>query len=113
MLRPEQLHEIRRMANERHRKNTLAALQLLEEDADLSRLHTVIDHPTVVEIYRRILPRHAELCEIRERRKLTDTERGQLAIGYGSLYPTFGDEGIVALAATWLATKPIRQARYS
>jgi|GEM_PF-4181375 len=112
MLRPEQLREIRRMANERHRENTLAALRLLQEDADLSRLHTVIE-PTVAEIYRRVLPRHAELCEIRERRKLTDLERCQPAIGYGSLYPTFGDEGIVALAATWLATKPIRQARYS
>lgn len=112
MLGPEQLRNIKRMANERHQKNTLAALQLLQEDADLSRLHMIID-PSVAEIYRRILPRHAELCEIRQRRKLTEIERCQLAIGYGSLYPTFGDEGIVALAATWLATKPTRQARFS
>lgn len=111
-MKPEQLREMRKMANMHHRKNTFAALKLLEEDADLRRLHSVID-PSTAELYRRILPRHAELCEISERRKLSDIERCDLAIGYASLYPTFGDEGIVALAATWLATKPIRQARYS
>lgn len=112
MLQPERLRDIKRNTNEFYQKNTRAALKLLEKDADLSRLHTIID-PSVAEIYQRILPRHAELCEINKRRKLTEIERCQLAIGYGSLYPTFGDEGIVILAATWLATKHIRQARYS
>jgi hypothetical protein len=101
---------IHEKAGEIHKKNTAKVLELLEKDYDLYNLHTVLDSETA-EIYQRVLPRYAQLCEINHQRPLTDVERGELAVGYASLYATFGDEGTLLIAATWLATKPIRQAR--
>lgn len=48
-----------------------------------------------------------------QRRGLNAAERAELAVGYTSLYTTFGDEGIVKVAASWLATREERQARGS
>lgn len=93
-----------------HLANTQKVLELLNQDSDLSRLDTILD-PEVAEIYQRLIPRHAELCEINQTRPLTEAERCDLAVSYGSLYPTFGHEGIVIVAAHWLANRPNRQSR--
>lgn len=95
-----------------HKVNTNKVVELILRDGDLTRLDTVLD-PEVAEVYRRILPRHAELCELDQERGLNETERAELAVGYASLYPTFGHEGVVKVAASWLATRPVRQARTS
>ncbi|MFH0749477.1 MAG: hypothetical protein V1917_01005 [Candidatus Gottesmanbacteria bacterium] len=95
-----------------HKTNTQRVSYLLNRDLDLNNLSTVLDSD-VAAIYQRLIPRHAELCEINQERKLDDSERAELAVSYASLYPTFGDEGIILLAATWIATRPNRQARYS
>lgn len=102
--------EARRKAAEIHRQYTQKAVDLILKDGDLTRLNSILD-PTTAEVYRRALPKHAELCKLDQTRGLNDTERADLAVTYASLYPTFGDEGIVKVAAAWLATKPIRQAR--
>ena len=60
-----------------------------------------------------VLPRHVELVELDQLRGLSPTERAELAVGYASLYPTYGDEGVVQVAAVWILTKPTRQARGS
>ena len=67
--------------------------------------------PETAEIYRLVLPRHAELVELDQARGLNPAEQAELAVGYASLYPTFGDEGIVQVAAAWIATRQARQAR--
>jgi hypothetical protein len=101
---------IRRKAAEIHKENTRKVAELLQKDYDLHNLHTVLDAETA-DVYRTVLPRYAELCALDQQRGLTDVERAELAVKYASLYPAFGDEGTVFLAATWLATKPVRQAR--
>lgn len=104
--------EIRRIVHEYHQHNTQQVVNLLLADFDLRNLASVLDAETA-KIYQRIIPRHAELCRIDQERGLIDKERCELAVGYAALYPTFGDDGIVRVAATWLATKPYRQARGS
>lgn len=103
---------IRITAHVIHEANTARVEAMLQEDGDLRRLHTVIDAGTA-ELYKRLLPRYAELCDIGSRRRLSPRERAEMAITYGSLYYNFGDDGTVRLGAMWLATKPIRQARGS
>lgn len=93
-----------------HKANTDKVVGLIMREADLTRLDTVLD-PQTAEVYRSVLPRHARLCELDQSRGLNEAERAELAVSYASLYPTFGDEGIVQVAAAWLATKPTRQAR--
>ena len=102
----------KRVVDKIHKANTQRVSDLLNRDLDLNNLSTVLD-PDVAAIYQRLIPRHANLCEINQKRKLEDSERAELAVCYASLYPTFGDEGIILLAATWIATRPNRQARYS
>lgn len=101
---------LRRQVAEVHQLNTQKVSQLLDRDFDLSHLDTIID-PEVAEIYQRLIPRHAQLCEINQTRPLTEIERCDLAVSYGSLYPTFGHEGIVVIAARWIASRPNRQSR--
>lgn len=97
----------------RHQEdNTKKVVELLATDTDLRHLDKVLDKETA-DIYRRVLPRHAELCELDQRRGLNKIEKAELAVTYGSLYPTFGDSGVVEVAAAWLATRPQRQARGS
>lgn len=102
--------EVRRRAEEIHRQNTQKVVELVNKDKDLRNLHQVLD-PQTAEIYRRVLPRHAELAELDQSRGLNPAEQAELAVGYASLYPTFGDEGIMQVAAAWISTRPDRQAR--
>jgi hypothetical protein len=106
------LESIHRRADEYHQGNTKRVLELLQRDFDLRDLESVFN-PEVAGVYRTVLPRYATLCETNQSRPLNDGERGLLAVSYASLYASFGDEGTVVLAATWLATKPYRQARGS
>lgn len=101
---------LRKQVVEVHQHNTQKVVELLRHDFDLSRLGTILD-PEVTEIYQRLIPRHAQLCEINQKRRLTETERCDLAVSYASLYPTFGHKGIVIVAAHWLANRPNRQSR--
>ena len=106
-------HEsIHKRAEAYHQDNTKKVLELLERDFDLHNLDSVF-YTDLAEIYRKVLPRYAKLCEINGSRPLDDTERAELAVHYASLYATFGDDGTTTLAAMWLATKPYRQARGS
>lgn len=102
--------EVRRKAAEIHQHSTKTVVELMRRDCDLHNLYTVLD-PEIAEVYRRILPRHAQLCELDQLRGFNAEEKAELAVSYASLYPTFGDEGIVQVTAMWLATRPIRQAR--
>ena len=104
--------DIRRRANEYHRGNTQRVLGLLHRDFDLRNLESVFGKDAA-KVYRTVLPRYANLCEINQSRPLDDGERGLLAVSYASLCASFGDEGTVALGAAWLATKPYRQAQGS
>lgn len=101
---------LRKYDTEIHQANTQKVVELLLRDFDLSHLGTIFD-PEVTEIYQRQIPRHAQLCEINQKRRLTETERCDLAVSYASLYPTFGHKGIVIVAAHWLANRPNRQSR--
>jgi hypothetical protein len=60
-----------------------------------------------------VIPKYAGLVEVSQTRKLNDLERGELAVCYVSLCPTFGDQGTMLVGAMWIATKPERQARGS
>ena len=102
--------EARRKADEVHQQNTQRVVELVNKDKDLRNLDKVLD-PQTAEIYRRVLPRHVELAELDQSRGLNSNEKAELAVGYASLYPTFGDEGIVQVAAAWIATRQARQAR--
>jgi hypothetical protein len=104
------IERIRGKMEKIHTANTKQVSALITRDFDLSHLNTILD-PEVAEIYRRLIPRHAELCELNQTRKLTELERCDLAVSYASLYPTFGHEGIVVVAAHYLASRPNRQAR--
>lgn len=101
---------LRKQVAENHQSNTQRVVALLQHDFDLSHLETILDS-RVAEIYQRLIPRHAQLCEINQARPLTEIERCDLAVSYASLYPTFGHEGIVVIAARWIATRPNRQSR--
>lgn len=101
---------LRKQVGENHKYNTQKVSELLSRDFDLSHLETILD-PVVTEIYQRLIPRHAQLCEINQTRPLTEIERCDLAVSYGSLYPTFGHEGIIIVAAHYLANRPNRQSR--
>jgi hypothetical protein len=101
--------EIRRHVAERYNNNTEKVKTLLLQDYDLRNLESVFDHD-LCEVYREVLPRYANLCETNQSRKLDATERALLAVSYASLHASFGDEGTILLGATWLATKPYRQA---
>lgn len=101
---------LRKQVVEVHQHNTQKVVELLRHDFDLSRLGTILD-PEVTEIYQRLIPRHAQLCEINRKRPLTEIECCDLAVSYASLYPTFGHEGIVLVANQWLANRPNRQSR--
>ena len=104
--------EARRKAAEIHQRNTKRVVELINQDGDLRNLDRILD-PQTAEVYRRVLPRHVELVELDQLRGLSPTERAELAVGYASLYPTYGDEGVVQVAAVWILTKPTRQARGS
>jgi hypothetical protein len=95
-----------------HKQNTENVLKLLRDEFDLTKLDKILD-PGTAEIYKRLIPRHAELAELDQKRGLNDVERAELAVSYASLYPTFGDEGIIQIAALWIGTRPKRQARGS
>jgi hypothetical protein len=101
---------IHRRAEVYHQENTRKVLALLESDSDLRHLDNVFV-TDLDDIYRKVLPRYANLCEIMGSRPLTKEEHAELAIQYESLCTTFGDEGTVHLAIMWLITKPQRQAR--
>lgn len=101
---------LRKQVVEVHQHNTQKVVELLRRDFDLSRLGTILD-PEVTEIYQRLIPRHAQLCEINQTRPLTEIERCDLAVSYASLYPTFGHKGIALVANQWLANHPLRQSR--
>lgn len=103
---------LRKQVAEIHQTNTQKVLELLNKDFDLSHLNTIID-PVTAEIYQRLIPQHAQLCEANQNRPLTEIERCDLAVSYGSLYPTFGHEGIITITAHYLATRPDRQAKNS
>ena len=104
------IESIRKELADRRQENTQKVTELLHRDFDLSHLGTVLD-PEVAGIYQRIIPRHAQLCELNQTRKLSELERCDLAVSYASLYPTFGHEGIVIVAAHWLANRPNHQSR--
>ncbi len=44
-----------------------------------------------------------------DKRAPSDAERGELAVKYAALYPTFGHEGISLLVDTWHATTYLRR----
>lgn len=102
--------EIREVADKVHRENTEKVFELIIKEAHLTNLDKILD-PDLAKLYQRILPRYAKLCKLDQQRGLDDTERAELAVNYASLYPTFGDDGIVKIAAAWLVTQSIRQAR--
>lgn len=106
------IEDLRNKAAAIHKGNTEKVVKLIMRDAHLTHLNTVLD-PETAKVYRRVLPRHAELCELDQHRELNEAERAELAVGYASLYATFGDDGIVKVAASWLAMRPQRQARGS
>lgn len=89
---------IHRRVTEYHQSNTRKVTEMLLRDYDLRNLETVFN-PEVAEVYRRVLPRYASLCETNQSRALDEGERALLAVSYASLYVSFGDDGTVAVGA--------------
>jgi len=108
----ETLRILKERVAEIHRGNTKKVVNLINRDFYLSNLDTIFDQQ-IAEIYRKVIPRHSELCELDQSRGLTDVERCELAVGYASMYPTFGHEGIIVVSATYLANRSNRQAKSS
>ena len=107
------LAEIHEIATKIHQDNASKVVKLIQEGSDLHDLDTVLHDPVTSEVYLKVLPRYAELCDLNQKRRLATDEHGELVVDYASLFAQFGDKGTVRVAAAWLAAGPLRQARGS
>ncbi len=98
--------EIRHRWDPLHQQNTLKVLDMLTRDLNLNHLDKVVD-PGTAEIYKRLIPRYAELMQIEGRRPLNEEESGELFFVRGSLFHNFGREGAQKLARTWGLLHPV------
>lgn len=88
----------------------LRAQQAENTEKALEQLGTSGDLTGDLNRYRNLVRGHARVCAINPQ-DLSDVDRCEMAVTYAALYPTFGDEGIVKVAAAWIAAEPLRQAR--
>lgn len=99
--------------NRIHAENARRVVESILKNADLSGLEKILKDKNLAKLYKENIPRYAELCDLDQKRGLTPSEKAELAVKFGSLYPTFGTEGSAKIAGAWQASKPKRQAKGS
>ena len=102
--------ETRSVVDPIQRANTREVCDFMVRDLGLENLGEVLD-PVVSKVYQSVIPDYARLCQIGQERQLDEAERALLAVKYASLYPTFGHDGMVTVAATWLLLPDLREKR--